>query len=155
MDNGQKITVLHLQPVGCQRLPRNAAELRRALLCVLEALASMHENKIVHRDVRWPNIILLLDKSWRLIDLEFAAEMKKGGAPWPYWTRGVPMRPMYDSCWTNAQDVTQVARLVFEVPCLGEDDMKHVHDVLESCTSAQQALQAMKKPDIVAVLPTQ
>ena len=58
MDNGQQTTVLHLQPVGCQRLPRNAAELRRALLCVLEALASMHENKIVHRDVRWPNIII-------------------------------------------------------------------------------------------------
>ena len=98
---------------------------------------------------------MLLDKSWRLIDLEFAAEMKKGGAPWPNWTRGVPERPRYNSCWKNAQDVTQVACLVFEVPWLGEDDKKRVHAVISSCTSAQQALQAMKKPDIVAVLPTQ
>ena len=109
--------VLHLRPVGQARRPRTPAELRAALEAVLQALRSMHRRGFVHRDVRWPNIVILTDQSWMLIDLDFAARLDGDGrAPWPTWQRGVPRRSAPDAPWSPAFDVKQVAMLLDDLP---------------------------------------
>ena len=135
--------VLHLRPIGYPRLPRNVAELRRALIDVLTALGDMHANKFVHRDVRWPNIILLHDGSWMLIDLDFAARLSGGNAPWPAWTRGVPERPSATAGWTCAEDVAQAAALVLDVPCIGAG-REAARGVLAKCRTAAEALEMIE-----------
>jgi len=151
---GLERMVLHLAPVGHPRRPRNCAELRRALADVLAALQSMHASGFVHRDVRWPNVVLLLDETWMLIDLDFAARLENGAAPWPVWTRGVPDRPSPDARWSPAQDVAQTARLVLEldVDWLSTEQRLVAHRALAACTSATDALQALGGADAAAAL---
>ena len=64
---------LELSPVGYTTLPTTENELRAAILDVLKTVEILHENDIVHRDIRWVNIIRLMDNSWMLIDFEEAA----------------------------------------------------------------------------------
>ncbi|CAG8771210.1 3304_t:CDS:2, partial [Dentiscutata erythropus] len=49
-----------LTPVGVRRMPRTEQEVKAAISCY------------VHRDVRWDNILQVIDNSWMLIDLECA-----------------------------------------------------------------------------------
>ncbi|KAA8903377.1 hypothetical protein FN846DRAFT_891144 [Sphaerosporella brunnea] len=69
-------------PVG---VPANPAELHRAPLlarCVLEdvlqALEWLHEQNIVHRDVRWDNIVVVNECHGVLVDLGSAIEIRAG-----------------------------------------------------------------------------
>ncbi|CAB4482291.1 unnamed protein product [Rhizophagus irregularis] len=65
---------VHLEPRGLQRKPEDLNELLRALICILTCLKEMHNIKpkpILHRDVRWPNIVLHNDK-FILIDFDYA-----------------------------------------------------------------------------------
>lgn len=61
-----------LQPVCTERLPQSLAELQSALISVLSALAGLHGAGFVHRDVRWPSVLVGADDRWRLIDFELA-----------------------------------------------------------------------------------
>lgn len=108
-----------LIPIGIQVLPTKERELKAAVRCVLRALSALHRAGIVHRDVRWSNIVLLPETHgahWVLIDLENAAPT--GTAPtWYHET----FPPEYEGerkslPWTSAFDIHQVGRLF--------DDMK-------------------------------
>lgn len=65
-------TSIVMQPVCTERLPLTLAELQSALVSVLSALAGLHRAGYVHRDVRWPNVLIGADDRWRLIDFELA-----------------------------------------------------------------------------------
>lgn len=76
---------VHLEPCGLQRKPENLKELLKALTCILTCLEDMHKIKsrpILHRDIRWPNIVLHYDgcKKFILIDFDYATfgSEKKG-----------------------------------------------------------------------------
>ena len=60
------------EPVAAQRLPEDLAELRRAVTAVLRALAAFHRLGFVHRDVRWPNVLVDGRGDWVLVDFELA-----------------------------------------------------------------------------------
>ncbi|CAG8742285.1 7449_t:CDS:2, partial [Funneliformis caledonium] len=67
----------HLEPRGLQRKPGNLNELLKALICILTCLKDMHGIKpkpILHRDVRWPNIVQHHNeyKKFILIDFDYA-----------------------------------------------------------------------------------
>lgn len=69
-------TTVILSPRGTANMPKTEEELLEALICVLEALKSLHQAPaLFHRDIRWPNVIRCLDDphSWFLIDWEDAA----------------------------------------------------------------------------------
>jgi len=145
--------VLHLEPVGLQRLPRRAAELLQALRDVFEALASMHACGFAHRDVRWPNVIVLPDKTWRLIDLDFAAKLVRGQALWPTWSQGVPTRPRADAPWTDAQDVAQAVALLDDTDMrwLDVDRRAQMRSALAACSTAAEAGTTLWRADVVAM----
>ena len=47
-------------------------QVRAAIKCVLTCIRFMHTNDYVHRDIRWPNIIMVSEFSFLMIDFEFA-----------------------------------------------------------------------------------
>ncbi|CAG8775912.1 9525_t:CDS:2 [Dentiscutata erythropus] len=65
---------VNLAPRGEQREPNDLRELLQALICTLTCLKGMHESKpkpIMHRDVRWPNIIRYHDEYQKFILIDF------------------------------------------------------------------------------------
>ena len=71
---------IHLEfaPVGYMTIPENENELRDAIRDVLKVVKILHVNKVVHRDIRWENIIKLTNDGWILIDFEEAAPIGGG-----------------------------------------------------------------------------
>jgi hypothetical protein len=63
---------LEIRPVCIEVLPSSLDDLRSAVINVLRALVSFHERKLVHRDLRWPNVLKSLD-GWLVSDFELAA----------------------------------------------------------------------------------
>ncbi|CAJ0767199.1 3206_t:CDS:2, partial [Entrophospora sp. SA101] len=59
-----------LAPVGIRQVPKSEPEAKVAIHCILDALIALHNLGYVHRDIRWPNIMKLVDDNWMLIDLE-------------------------------------------------------------------------------------
>ncbi|KXZ55066.1 hypothetical protein GPECTOR_3g223 [Gonium pectorale] len=73
--------VLHLVPVGVPQYgpPEDLATLKQAIRDVLTAVAALHAEGFVHRDIRWSNVVRVpgprpgMAGSFVLIDLEHAA----------------------------------------------------------------------------------
>jgi serine/threonine protein kinase len=65
----------HLAPVGYTIMPATDDELIAALVCVVRALVGLHAKGFVHRDIRWPNILCLGNRSFILIDFESAGRV--------------------------------------------------------------------------------
>ncbi|CAB4475977.1 unnamed protein product [Rhizophagus irregularis] len=70
-------------PVGYMTIPKDEDELRYAIWSVLKVVMILHANEIVHRDIRWENIMRLTDNSWILIDFEEAAPIGRGNRSTP------------------------------------------------------------------------
>lgn len=65
-------TVL-FSPVGVVVLPSSEHELLQCLECVLEAISMMHGKNLIHRDIRWPNVLKIAkSEEWILIDFDDA-----------------------------------------------------------------------------------
>ncbi|CAJ0759408.1 6107_t:CDS:2, partial [Entrophospora sp. SA101] len=67
--------VVHLMPRGKEKKPKNLNELLRAIICILTCLEGLHNikpNPVMHRDIRWPNVIQYEDQYF-LIDFDFAS----------------------------------------------------------------------------------
>ncbi len=64
-----------LAPVGYTMKPVTDDELIAALACVVRALVCLHAQGFVHRDIRWPNILCLGNRSFILIDVESAGRV--------------------------------------------------------------------------------
>ena len=78
--SGSELSRLHLEPVALERRPRDERELQEAVRCVLRALSAFHGRGFVHRDVRWPNVLVTAEGSWILADFELAGAV---GTPAP------------------------------------------------------------------------
>eukprot|EP01006_Ploeotia_vitrea_P054437 TRINITY_DN67886_c1_g1_i14.p1 TRINITY_DN67886_c1_g1~~TRINITY_DN67886_c1_g1_i14.p1 ORF type:complete len:593 (+),score=38.59 TRINITY_DN67886_c1_g1_i14:141-1919(+) len=63
-------TTLQFEPLGQARKPHDT-EIRQAVLDLLETLTDLHANGILHRDIRWPNVIVH-NSRWFLIDYDHA-----------------------------------------------------------------------------------
>lgn len=53
-------------------MPKNEDELRCAIKSVLTALSRFHSNNLLHRDIRWSNVLKSGYKEWLLSDWEEA-----------------------------------------------------------------------------------
>ncbi|CAG8587668.1 5869_t:CDS:2 [Ambispora leptoticha] len=60
-------------PKGVRHKPTSKEQLVKALHCVLTALKSLHEIGIMHRDLRWDNVLKFIDQDkWFIIDFDDA-----------------------------------------------------------------------------------
>jgi serine/threonine protein kinase len=71
---GEELTTIITKPVHSQVLPLTFKQLVRVLRSVLLFLHKFHEKRLLHRDIRWPNILRTGQGKWILIDFELAAE---------------------------------------------------------------------------------
>ncbi|UZO13135.1 uncharacterized protein OCT59_004640 [Rhizophagus irregularis] len=62
-------------PVGYLCTPKNEDELRYAICDILEIVSKLHREEVVHRDIRWDNVVKLTNGKWLLIDFEEAARI--------------------------------------------------------------------------------
>ncbi|CAB5357256.1 unnamed protein product [Rhizophagus irregularis] len=62
-------------PVGYLCTPKNEVELRYAIYDILEIVSKLHSEEVVHRDIRWDNVVKLTNGKWLLIDFEEAARI--------------------------------------------------------------------------------
>jgi hypothetical protein len=76
--NKKRVT---LAPLGYPEVPKDLKELVRALLDILDALVPMHQLRIVHRDLRWDNILRYCNggQKWFIIDFDDSAQLTKKG----------------------------------------------------------------------------
>ncbi|CAG8557407.1 2299_t:CDS:2 [Funneliformis mosseae] len=74
---------LKFTPVGYLTIPKDENELRDAIWDVLNVVNNLHANRIVHRDIRWDNILRLTNDGWILIDFEEAAPIGRGNLRTP------------------------------------------------------------------------
>lgn len=68
---------LDLAPLGFRGPPKEHNEVYNCLKDVLTGLKGVHEQGWVHRDVKLANVILCLDGTWHLIDLDLAVKMNE------------------------------------------------------------------------------
>ena len=112
--SGEKMR-LEERPVCVQRLPETEPELAAAVKAVLEALAAFHARGFVHRDVRWPNVLLAYGDSWLLTDFELAARagslVPEGAISADYLPPEVASAPT-TAPYTPAGDIFCVGRLL-------------------------------------------
>jgi serine/threonine protein kinase len=111
---GKKLR-LELQPVCVERLPQSEAELAAAVKAVLQALAAFHARGFVHRDVRWPNVLLAHGSRWLLTDFELAARagglVPSGAIADDFLPPEVAAAPA-TALYTTAGDIFCVGRLL-------------------------------------------
>jgi hypothetical protein len=109
-DEATQSLMLYLQPLGREIMPRNVLELKAALKNVLTVLQWLHSRGLVHRDIRWPNV-LFGDMGWFVIDYERAATVDSA-IDWA--PDGMPPEIVQGSSqWTFAMDVFLAGKLLF------------------------------------------
>ena len=113
--------------------------MKGAIRCVLTALNALHDAELVHRDVRWPNIVKVGD-DWYLVDLDSADRI---GRPIPYRPTDSPPEIQQGSVWGVRHDIWQVGRLLDHqvsglLDSVGVDFARFLKT---SCQTAQEALQ--------------
>lgn len=62
---------LVIKQKGTESVPRGCSSLKTAIIDVLTFVTHFHKSKLVHMDLRWPNIILVADH-YKVIDFELA-----------------------------------------------------------------------------------
>jgi hypothetical protein len=63
---------LHVSPVCLSVQPKTEAELKSATKAVLTALTALHTEGLVHRDIRWDNVLRSRSGHWLLADFKEA-----------------------------------------------------------------------------------
>ena len=103
---------LRIEPVCLEVMPSSESELCNAVRAVLRALDALHSRGLVHRDVRWPNVLRNAAGEWLLADFELADVT---GTPLPEQFRAaasVPADARLGGPWVPACDLWQLGRLV-------------------------------------------
>lgn len=144
---GEKISInLQLQPVGAIRTPCNENQLKDAIICVLEFLEDFHKFELVHRDLRWPNILSIGNNKWIVIDMELADENGKN----VFWKNDVLKEEVYSNKrgYEYKDDLYQVS-LLFESFFFLKNEMKIFSDDLKlgkfkNATDALKVLSSIK-----------
>ena len=108
-----QLAMLVIEPVAAQRLPHDLADLRRAVTAVLRALAAFHRLGFVHRDVRWPNVLVDGLGNWLLVDFELADAADTAlPAESIALSTVAPEARLLGSPYTAVDDAWQVGRLM-------------------------------------------
>ncbi|KAG9285613.1 hypothetical protein G9A89_009253 [Geosiphon pyriformis] len=100
--------IVHLAPVGFTIFPKCERELRDAIRHVLVTLEKLHKMNVVHRDIRWDNVLRLPNDSWMLIDFEEAAPL---GASRDSLAIGAPEYKSGEDFCSTAGDIWMVGNL--------------------------------------------
>ncbi|CAG8715645.1 13753_t:CDS:2, partial [Rhizophagus irregularis] len=100
-------------------IPKDEDELRYAIWSVFKSVMILHANEIVHRDIRWENVMRLTDNSWVLIDFEEAAPIGRGNRRTPILNIAAPeYRGMESDPCRAAGDIWMIGNLLNDLRIL-------------------------------------
>jgi hypothetical protein len=142
-----------LHPIGWPKVIRKERDARNALKSVLETLALLHRNGLVHRDVRSDNIILC-EHGWILIDFEFCAPLNSPIVEqlpyWPEWCSPGSTFTTADDIWMTGKMLLKHIQSIF----VTMEFRRLIHSMLtlpaELCPNAAEALKALQElPELV------
>ena len=101
---------VELEPVGLPVKPKTEGELKVAIKCILLGLKEIHKLEIVHRDIRWENVIQISGTDWRLIDFEHSGKAgKEPGFHLDWWA---PEMVDEKQKYNKAADIYLVGKLI-------------------------------------------
>lgn len=108
----EKKNRFRLEPVGLERQPESADELRTALRHVLRCVAALHDLGYCHCDIRWSNIVVK-DDTWYLIDCTLATALTDD-AELKHVSKLIKHRFVFDrdGPWSPRYDYYQVGLLL-------------------------------------------
>ncbi len=109
--------------------------LQVAIKCIFMCLKGCHELGWVLCDVRWPNIILLGDHTWCIIDAEM---VRKVGDPLPATKVALPAHEPVASASTDLYMVYKLLRKLAGTMVL-DSDLQHLCELLRESKTRQQA----------------
>jgi len=117
-EDGVWIT-LSLVPVGGRFVPRysdvenGVNAVSACFIAILSLLCLLHAAGLVHRDLRWPNILRVAYNRWMIIDFELASEENQN----VFWT-GEALPKVVETKergYTKQDDMWQVSRLLLDI----------------------------------------
>ena len=108
----------YLVHLACTCLDTLMHVLQVAIKCILTCLEGCHELGWALCDIRWPNIILLGDRTWCIIDAEMVRKM---GEPLPAMKVAPPLSETVASASTDLFMVHKLLRELADTMDLGSD----------------------------------
>jgi len=111
-DSNSKNLKLNLGPLGLSVLPATVQQFYRAVKCIATALYGMHDQGYVHTDIRWPNIVLMDDGNWMLVDCYEACKLNDSKG----LLKIAVDRRLPNCSWRKHEDMVQLAGLVGALP---------------------------------------
>ncbi|CAB4443508.1 unnamed protein product [Rhizophagus irregularis] len=113
-------------PVGYLCKPKNEDELRYAIYDILEIVSKLHREEVVHRDIRWDNVVKLTNDKWLLIDFEEAARI---GNERDTLIISAPEYENGDTCQASG-DIWMIGKLMDEVKFTLSEKAQNFRDKL-------------------------
>jgi hypothetical protein len=104
---------LRITPVCTIAVPQSEQELKRGIHAVLTALAAWHSDGLVHRDIRWGNVLVTVQRQYLLSDFDNA---NVDGAPVTWANEALPPESQGLQAFTWRGDIWMVGRLVVTWP---------------------------------------
>ncbi|EFJ33399.1 hypothetical protein SELMODRAFT_407174 [Selaginella moellendorffii] len=129
-----------IQSVGYEQMISSEEDLWPAIQSALHGLHALHQAGLVHRDIRWKNILKLpaSNGSWMLIDLETV--WKTDCTP-SCWLRAWDDNTLVDGVYTRSSDLYLVGRLMESFRDLSPEAKEFQAKLLRhEFLSAQEAL---------------
>lgn len=119
-----------LETQGFHRLPRTESDLQNIIRDILNGLVVFHKAGIVHRDIRWPNILQVANGEYVLIDLEHAG--LTGEIPQFEMLTGWSSDTLENGRYTCASDMYQIGKLFDEGPTVLSEAGRKFQDNLQN-----------------------
>ena len=105
---------LRIEPLCAEVLPVDVIELKSCIRNLLSALSQLHLVEIIHRDIRWPNVLRAPDSSWLLADFELANTESVPFPPKSINSKYLPPEVISGSGYSARGDVYRVGMLIKE-----------------------------------------
>jgi len=107
------------KPRGMQACPKSPAELLYCISCILQMLAKLHESvKMMHRDLRWANIVKVSAEEWLVVDFDDASPFPAQNSTAQHLARSKQVPEMKSKTSTSTHswdsDIYQVGLLIQE-----------------------------------------
>ncbi|XP_024518782.1 uncharacterized protein LOC9650052 [Selaginella moellendorffii] len=134
-----------IQSVGYEQMISSEEDLWPAVQSALHGLHALHQGGLVHRDIRWKNILKLpaSNGSWMLIDLETV--WKTDCTP-SCWLRAWDDNTLVDGVYTRSSDLYLVGRLMESFRDLSPEAKEFQAKLLRhEFLSAQEALHYLSR----------
>ena len=105
---------LRIEPLCAEVLPVDLIEMKSCIRNLLLALSQLHRVEIIHRDIRWPNVLRAPDSSWLLADFELANKASVAFPPKSINPKYLPPEVISGSGYSATGDVYRVGMLIKE-----------------------------------------